>query len=323
MVTMRGVFYRTVLFLFAAHAGAQTIVTQKIQHEQLRTFIDSKRQYEQELEKNARNVEAHYRLGLAYLREPQNIEKAIEHLERAVKLDEHNAEYHFRLAEAYSADFSFTNIFRMPFIAAKVKAQLEAAVKYDPQSPVYRGGLIQYYTFAPAIMGGSFKKAHEQAEMIANTDVYLSMLAHAGIYAEEGEGEKAVELFRKAIRMRPKNWQAHQRFGAYYLTINQLDNAIVQFLKYVETAPDAADSYENLGRAYVRKRMYDEAIASYQKALEKNPTIVSLLFRIAQLYEFKGANKDAIRHYEKYVELVPTGPIADDARKKISDLSRN
>lgn len=323
MVSTRGILKNTILFLFVGIAASQTTAAQQLLRGQMHDFINSKRQYKQELEKNSRNVEAHYRLGLAYLREPRNIEKAIEHLERAVELDERNAGYHFHLAEAYSTDFSFANIFRMPFIAAKVKTHLEAAVKYNPQSSEYREGLIQYYTAAPAIMGGSFKKAHEQAEMIAYTDVYISILAHAGIYAEEGEREKATELFRKAIRMRPKSWHAYQRFGTYYLTVNQLDNAITQFTKYVETAPDIADSHENLGRVYVRKRMYHEAIASYQQALDKDPTVVSLLFRIAQLYEFTGANKEAIRHYEKYIALVPTGHIADDARKKISELSRN
>lgn len=323
MATVRGIVFSIILFLPAASLGAQPLLTQLQPYGQLRGYSDSKRQYQEALEKDARNVEAHYRLGLAYLREPQNPGKAIEHLERAIELDEHNAEFHFRLAEAYSADFSSSNIFRMPFIALKVKTQLEAAVKYDPQSPVYREGLIQYYTFAPAIMGGSFKKAHEQADMIANTDAYLSILAHAGIYAEEAEGEKALELFRKAIRIQPKSWQAYQRLGAYHLKINQVDNAVAQFLKYVEAAPNAADSYESLGRAYVRKRMYDNAIASYQKALEKDPTVVSLLFRIAQLYEFKGASKDAVLHYEKYITLVPTGQIAEDARKKINDLSHN
>lgn len=266
--------------------------------------------------------EAHYQIGMAYLREPQNTGQAVEYLERAVVLDARNAEYHFRLAEAYMADFPFAGLFRKPFIAAKVKGELELAVKYDPISPVYREGLIQYLVNAPGIFGGSIVKAHEHAKAIENIDPYLGTLAHADIYAEEGEMEKAERLFKKAILMRPASRTAYHRLGGFYMLVRRFDDAIVQFKKYIKSSPDLADGYERLGQAYVRQRMYDEAIDAYRHAIQKDPSLVSLLFRIAQLYEFKGSRREALRHYEQYLAVVPAGPIAADAKLKIQELSR-
>lgn len=270
--------------------------------------------------RDARIADAFYRLGVENLHEPSNSDRAVEHLEKAVELNDLNAEYHYMLAEAYMANFQYTGLVRMPFIAPKVKTQLELAVKCDPGSTVYREALVNYYVFAPAILGGSYQKAHEQADEVSKIDPYVGMLAHAGVYAEEGESGKAVNLYKKAIYSRPASWQAYHHFGNYYLGIHKSDAAITMFKKYVEVASDHAESYHQLGQAYQQKRMYNEAIAAFRKALEKDPSRTPLVFRIAQLYEFSGNTALAREQYQRYLSMVPSGRAADDARVKIREL---
>ncbi len=265
---------------------------------------------------------AYYHLGVGNLNEPSNSDRAIEQLEKAVDLDEMNAEYHYMLAEAYMANFQSSGIFRLPLISSKVREQLELAVKLEPDSPRYREGLMQYYIFAPGIFGGSYQKAHDQATEISKLDPYLGMLAHASVYAEEGETDKALGLYQKAIAMRPAAWQAYHHFGVYYLSVREVDRAIAMFKKYSEVAPDQAESYHQLGKAYQQKRMYAEAISSFQKALEKDPSLTPLVFRIAQLYEFMGNKTLAREHYQRYLSMVPSGRAADDARVKIRELAQ-
>jgi tetratricopeptide (TPR) repeat protein len=296
-------------------------VSQGPQVDRTHRGIDVKRFYEEILQKNTRNAEAHYFLGIEYLREPQNTEKAVDHLEKAVAIEGDNAEYHYRLAEAYIADFTYASIFRKPFIAGKVKFQLEEAVRRDPRAIQFREALIQYYISAPSIFGGSYPKALEQADAIAAIDPYLGTVARANIYAEEGETEKAITLFKKAMRMHPEGWQAYHQFGLYYLNRRRVDDAIALFKKYAAVAPYSPDSHCALARAYERKRMYDEAIGEYQAAFRQDQSLVHLMFRMAQLYEFKGSKADAIRHYRKYLEVVPSGRTAEDARTKIRNLS--
>lgn len=265
---------------------------------------------------------AYYHLGVGNLNEPSNSDRAIEQLEKAVELDDHQAEYHYMLAEAYMANYQSAGIFRMPLIAPKVKEQLELAVKLGPDSARYREALMQYYIFAPGIFGGSYQKAHDQAMEISKLDPYLGMLAHASVFAEEGETEKALNLYRKAIATRPSAWQAYHHFGVYYLGVHEIDQAVAMFKRYSEVAPDQADSYNQLGKAYQLKRMYTEAIAAFQKALEKDPSLTPLVFRIAQLYEFKGNRDLAREQYQRYLSMVPSGRAADDARVKIRELAR-
>jgi tetratricopeptide (TPR) repeat protein len=291
------------------------------QSQSLREKSLEQKRFESETTANgSRMADAFYRLGVENLYEPSNSDRAVEHLEKAVELDESNAEYHYMLAEAYMENFQFAGLVRMPFIAPKVKTQLELAVKYDPGSAVYREALVNYYVFAPAVLGGSYQKAHEQANEISKIDSYMGMLAHAGVYAEEGESDKAVNLYKKAIYSRPTSWQAYHHFGNYYLGVHEIDAAIMMFKKYVEVAPDQAESYHQLGQAYQQKRMYDEAIAVFQKALERDPSRTPLVFRIAQLYEFRGNKALAREQYQRYLSMVPSGRAADDARVKIREL---
>lgn len=265
-------------------------------------------------------AEEHFRLGLAYLKSPESTERAVEHLEKAATLNRGNAEYHFKLAEAYAKDFSMANILRKPFLATRVRAELELAVRFDPSSIEYREGLIQYYVMAPAILGGSYERAREHANAMSAYDPYFSLLAHANISAEEGEHEKATALYMRAIAMRPGSWQAYQRFGMYCLNVQEGDRAIQQFRRYVELMPDIGASHESLASAYVRKRMYEEAIASYLKAVELDPSLTPLLFRVAQLHEFRGSYKEAIGFYQRYLEVAGNGRLAADAQVRIAEL---
>jgi tetratricopeptide (TPR) repeat protein len=288
----------------------------------LKLFPSPKRIQNQFRNTDARIASGYYQLGVGNLREPATSDRAIEHLERAVGLDHTNAEYHYMLAEAYMANYQIAGLTRMPFLASEVREHLELAVKYGPTVVEYREALVEYYAIAPAILGGSYQKAYEQAREIAKLDPYLGYLAQASIYVEEGEGEKALDAYRKAIRTRPAAWQAYQRLGTHYLNELDTDQAIAMFMKYVEAAPDQAESYRHLGMAYQQKRMYSEAINAFRKALEKDPSIAPLVFRIAQLHEFQGNKRDACEHYQRYLSMVPSGKAADDARVKVKELAR-
>jgi tetratricopeptide (TPR) repeat protein len=269
-----------------------------------------------------KTADTYYRLGVENLHEPSTSDFAIDQLGKAIELDETNAEYHYQLAEAYLAKFEYVNFLQKPFIAPKVKTQLELAVRWDPSSMVYREALIQYYVFAPGILGGSYEKAHEQADEITQRDPYLGMLAHAGIFSEEGEEQRSLSLYQQAIRAQPKSWEAYHCLGLHYLSVQETDEAITMFRKYVELAPEQVDSYDCLGQAYQQKGMYSEAISAFQKALEKDPSLAPLVFRIAQLCELKGMKNPALENYQRYLSMIPRGHAADDARGKVRLLTR-
>ncbi len=76
---------------------------------------------------------------------------------------------------------------------AKRRAEFERAVQLDPANVPARVDLAQYYTEAPAIMGGGLDKAREQAEQVAKYDA-----AKAHLILASGCRE------RETIRARPR-----------------------------------------------------------------------------------------------------------------------
>jgi len=177
---------------------AQTNLNQGLRLEKERKYKEAAEVYKTIISQDRKDPVAYFRLGTLFLREFGDLDRAIDNLEQAVKRDGRNGEYHFVLSEAYAADFQQTGILRKLFIAGKIREELEVAVMCKPYSVPYREGLIQYYVFAPGLFGGSFSKAHLHADSISAIDQYAGLLAHAGIYAAEGDNRKAEEVFQMA-----------------------------------------------------------------------------------------------------------------------------
>jgi tetratricopeptide (TPR) repeat protein len=308
--------------LVTSLALAQATFEQGLRLEREGKYEEAKSVYEEVLAKNNSRAEAHHQLGLLYLRRMSKIDQAIQHLERAVALEERNAEYHFALAEAYNADLENSTIVGKTMVAPKIRAQLELAVKYNPGSVQYREAMVQYYLVAPGIVGGSYAKAHEQADEVAKLDSHKGLLVHAMIYYREGKKDKSLETIQKAIALDPQNWRGYHRLCGYYISEKRYDEAIAPAKKGIQVAPNMANCYDCLGDAYYKKGMYDEAIATLRIALQKNPQYALANLNLARSYEAKGLYKEAVQYYGKYISLVPKGPQADQSKKKIAELSR-
>src|SRR6266496_1295314 len=103
-----------------------------------------------------------------------DLDRAIESLEKSVALEESNAQYHLWLGRAYGQRAIHASVLKQPALARKVKKEFESASRLDPDNLEARFGLIEYYLRAPGVLGGSPKKADEQAEEICRRDLLRS-----------------------------------------------------------------------------------------------------------------------------------------------------
>jgi tetratricopeptide (TPR) repeat protein len=300
---------------------AQTNLEQGLRLEKEGKYIEAAKVYESMISHNPRDPAAHFHLGTLILRQFGDIDKATDHLEEAVKSDDGNGEYHFALHEAYVADILEASIFRRPFLAGRIKAQLELAVKCDPNCIPYRERLMGFYIRTPGIFGGSSSKGRLQADTIANIDSYSGLLAYAQIFVVDKKDQEAEGYFQKAIATRADDWRAYHRYGYYFMNKGEYDEAITQFKIYVQLAGDTANSYHSLGEGYQKKNMYDSAIALYQRALQIDSRFSPALYTLGQCYELKGKYAEAIRAYQGFILLTPFGSMAKDSREKIQELS--
>ena len=58
----------------------------------------------------------------------------------------------------------------------------------------------------------------------------------------EGDRQRAIAAFEKAVKLNPKNEKAHRELGWALIGVNKIDEAKAHFKKYLELAPTAADA---------------------------------------------------------------------------------
>ncbi|MDA2938701.1 tetratricopeptide repeat protein [Acidobacteria bacterium AH-259-A15] len=92
--------------------------------------------------------------------------------------------------------------------------------------------------------------------------------------SKDQEFGKALEHFRKAIRLHPQFFQAYNNLGGIYLRMGNLSEAETAFSKAIEINPSSAAAQKNLGYLYLMTNRAQEAIEPLSKASLLNPTDV-------------------------------------------------
>jgi len=97
-------------------------------------------------------------------------------------------------------------------------------------------------------------------EEIKETDSDV-LLNQGVVLLEEGQYDRAIAYFNKAIEINPKYAVAYLNRGSAYDGKGQYDKAISDFNKAIEINPRFAVAYFNRGFVYDRKGQLDKAIA--------------------------------------------------------------
>ena len=111
-----------------------------------------------------------------------------------------DASYHLWLARAYGRKAGDSSPLAAAGLARKAKNEFERAVQLDPANVEARSDLSQYYTEAPAIMGGGLDKARDQAAQVSKYDAAEAHSILAQVAAKEKRYDEAESEFRSAIK---------------------------------------------------------------------------------------------------------------------------
>jgi Tfp pilus assembly protein PilF len=146
---------------------------------------------------------------------------AIEILEKAVAQAPKSAEAHYVLGSAYGARVQAGGMMAAAQYASQLKEEFEKAVALDPKHVDAHYGLVQLYTEAPGIMGGSYEKAFDQAKEIKAIDPVVGHRAYAFIYSQQSKLDLANKEYADAIREQPKSGKAHSFYGQYLASVEK------------------------------------------------------------------------------------------------------
>src|SRR5258705_8190742 len=176
---------------------------------------------------------------------------------------------------------------------------------------------------------------------------------------DDAARQKAAELYRTALRLRPAYPAAHLGLASVLLDLNQYQQALDEIEAARRTRPAYAEAsavegrinreaafteeairsfrrairegrgfqpeaHVGLARVFEDKGQYDEAILEFRKAIDQlsdsEPVIYQLL---GAAYEHQQNYKEAVSAYEKYLALAPNGSLAPAVRSIIEQLRRD
>jgi len=236
-------------------------------------------------------------------------DEAVRYGERAVNLDPNNATYHLWLGREYGRKAADANPLTAAGLARKAKNEFERAVQLDPANVAARLDLAQYYTEAPAIMGGGLDKARDQAAQMQKYDPSKSHLILAQVAVKEKQYGEAEAQFRAAIlgaRNPADMWLQTAAFYRQQGRLDEMQNAVQSAMaqpgKPAESYFDAAKELYLGSRNLSAARQYLQQYLSSGGLVESAPAFRAH-YMIGQLNEKMGNSGAAVTEYEASIAL--------------------
>lgn len=107
-------------------------------------------------------------------------------------------------------------------------------------------------------------------------------LGMSGVAAQmQGRHDRAMELFRRAIELQPRDAGLHAGFGISLFESGDIPGAITALRRACELAPNVASGWFNLGRALKLQVRTGEAIDDLRRALQLDPSHVPARLTLA------------------------------------------
>lgn len=236
-----------------------------------RKFDAARSEVDALLKHNAKDDVALNCMGRTYIAE-EKAGDAQKWFERAIDANDKVAVHHLWLGNSIGEQAQRASKLKQPFMAKRIKSEFERAVALDPNLIDGRHGLIQFYSQAPGIMGGSMDKAKEQAREIGKLNA----------------------------------WRGHWEMAQLLERDKDFAGADKEFQAAVTAAPDTNATYLYLGAFQRRQKKYAESIATYETLLKRKPDAVNTHLNIA--YSLYQSGQDVAREEKEtrtWLEKMP------------------
>lgn len=142
--------------------------------------------------------------------------EAVAACEKAVALDDNSSNNHLWYGRALGEKANRVSFIKAYGLAKRVKAEFETAVALDPHNAEALSDLGEYYTEAPAIVGGGKDKAAAVASKLDDVDRARAEELRGRIAASNKDTAAAEQHFHEAITASPRPASYWMVLGSFY-----------------------------------------------------------------------------------------------------------
>lgn len=252
------------------------------------------------------NIDAYgyYLRGLSFFRKysVENLRKALEMFQSALKEDPRFARAWARLAESHAKFFMYHDAGNKKHIEQALKAS-QQAVKLAPDFARAHTALGVAH-----LMDKDYASAEAEFEKAVsiNPRMFDAWFWHARACFQQGRLDKAIELFEKAESVQPDDYQTPLLLRQAYLSKGDMDKAQAVAKRGIELAQehlklnrkDARAIYLACG-SMIQLGMYAQALEWAQRALDINPEDPMINYNVACCYAQAGEADKAMDCLER------------------------
>jgi len=288
-------------------------------------LAEADRLYGAFLKKNPRNAEALNLRGVlaAQVGRP---DAGIDHIRRAIRINDRNPVYHYNLALAYQAvrngDAAITSYRRATFLKPDYVDALinlgnllfnkgdlgEATANYRKAARLAPASAMAQHNLGSSLLA---QESWEEAAACFREALRLKpdfADAHNGLGATflalERYSEAAASL-NAALRYESGHVRAHNNLGLVHARQGRFEDAVASFLAAQHLNPTYVEAHQNLGRMNFEMNRFDEAEASYREALRIKPGDLKARISLARVFEEREDFDSALGIYSEILEMHP------------------
>ena len=152
---------------------------------------------------------------------------------------------------------------------------------------------------------GDAIEAYKQAIHLAPKQIF-AWNNLGNLCSKIGRNDEAIIAFLKALECNPRDSIAWNGLGNVYYKKSYLEDAITAFRKSIHFMPTFSHPWNGLGDVYGSSGRMDEALKAYRKAIELNKFYITPWLRLGALFEKQGHYREAAKAYEKALKLDAT-----------------
>jgi tetratricopeptide (TPR) repeat protein len=122
------------------------------------------------------------------------------------------------------------------------------------------------------------------------------------LLSEAGKVDEAVEVFRKAIEVRPDLYLPYYYYGQSSVRQGKenCETAIQMLQKAIVLNPSFAEAHYELGKALLQAGRMDDAIVALKESVDLKPELAQAHYRLGQLYQKLGNLTLASAHFRLF-----------------------
>jgi TolB-like protein/DNA-binding winged helix-turn-helix (wHTH) protein/cytochrome c-type biogenesis protein CcmH/NrfG len=234
-------------------------------------------------------------------RTEENLNKAIEHLQSAIKEDPSYAAAYVGLADCYNA-LGAVQVGALPPIEARRRA-VDAATKaldLDAASAeAYNAlGYANHYNWEWAAAETDFKRAIELNPNYANAHNF-----YANYLMSRGRVDEAIAASNRARELDPFSLSISANRGFLLENARRYNEAIAQLRSVISMDPHHYQAYWFLSHTYAANKQFAEAVAAAEKAVELSHRAPGALGILGLAYGLAGDKTEATKIVKELLEL--------------------